>query len=890
MTPTYHIVSHTHWDREWYKSFEEFRSGLVSMVDDLLDLVGKDPSFRSFLLDGQAVVVEDYLEIRPERSGELRRAVSEGRLSIGPWYVLPDEFLVSGEALVRNLLAGVAFSLAHGGCMKVGYIPDSFGHTSMMPAILNGFGIDAALIYRGFGGERGQEASEYWWVSPDGSRCLMVHLPRNGYSGCYFYGEPEGKILERFARAKKELDARARTSHRLVMNGGDHHWPDTSIPRTIALLKKNFQGHFLHSSLPEYVEALKAEAPALGEVKGELRFGYRYAFAVTGGVYSSRMYLKQANWRTQALLERYAEPLGVLAALHGMKSPHSLLKQAWKYLLHNHPHDSICGTSIDSVHREMMVRFERSFQIARAVIEQSLGQIFPDACQAGDDRALYFFNPSPFPRSGPARATLKFFRQDVIVGLNPDVKVAPKRPPPRGFRLMDASGNEMPFQILSRREAHDIAFSHHGYPRQSLAEEYDVLIGLESVPPLGCAGLRVEQTKKFARYPSALSAGRNFLENEHLRADVSPRGILNITDKHSGTRYGGLHVFEDTGDVGDEYNYSYPARDERVRSGRRSVNITLAEKGPLRVALKVELRMDVPACAAGDRRSRSRRRVPLRMSSTLFLACGARSLEVETTVDNSAKDHRLRVLFPTRLKTRDSFADSQFCIAKRTQTTFNTKNFTIEHPAPVAPMQRFVTVKDTTNAFTVFASGLPEYELLPDGAGTIALTLLRCVGLLAGENLITRPGGRAGWHSETPEAQCQGRHVFRYALLPHAPGEEPELLTEESERFHLPLLALGRKSEPEPSLPMSLFSLSPPGQLVLSAVKEAEDGHGVIVRLYNPSGKNLKALLGSERKILKAALVRLDEEFVKKLDVGGEGDIRFSVAPSSIVTVRLEVA
>src|SRR5512140_1842314 len=168
MKPVYHIVSHSHWDREWYKSFEQFRSMLVNMVDDLLDLLARDPAYVCFTLDAQTIVLDDYLAVRPEREPELRRLVREGRLMIGPWYVLPDEFLVSAEATVRNLLTGARRSRDFGAEMKVGYIP-------MMPAILSGFGIDTALLYRGFGGEPEQNSSEYWWTGPDGTRCLMLH-------------------------------------------------------------------------------------------------------------------------------------------------------------------------------------------------------------------------------------------------------------------------------------------------------------------------------------------------------------------------------------------------------------------------------------------------------------------------------------------------------------------------------------------------------------------------------------------------------------------------------------------------------------------------------------------------------------------------------------------
>jgi mannosylglycerate hydrolase len=100
------VLPHSHWDREWYHSFEQFRFELVHFVDDLLESLEGDPAIQVFLLDGQVILLEDYLQIRPEHRSRLRALVQAGRLLIGPWYVQPDEFLVSPESLIRNLLAG----------------------------------------------------------------------------------------------------------------------------------------------------------------------------------------------------------------------------------------------------------------------------------------------------------------------------------------------------------------------------------------------------------------------------------------------------------------------------------------------------------------------------------------------------------------------------------------------------------------------------------------------------------------------------------------------------------------------------------------------------------------------------------------------------------------
>lgn len=889
MKPTYHIVSHSHWDREWYKPFEQFRAMLVNMIDDLLELLERDPGFASFTLDGQTSVIEDYLAVRPERREELIRHIKRGRILTGPWYILPDEFLVSAEATVRNLMVGTGMARAMGGGMNVGYIPDSFGHIAMMPAILKGFGIDSALVYRGFGGEPEQKTSEYRWVAPDGTKALLIHLFRHGYSAGYFHQETEKEILERFKDLKAELDARATTSHRLMMNGGDHHWPDPKLPQTLGLLRRNFDGDFVHSSIPAYVEAVKKQVNGLPEVHGEMRFGYRYAFAVLGGTSSSRMYIKQENWKAQLLMERYVEPLAAVAALTGMRSQQPLVRQAWKNLLQNHPHDSICGCSIDSVHREMMTRFKAVNEIGSSVMETALQKLIPyDDRAFKDDRYVFLFNPSPFERSDVTPAEIKFYLQDIIVGLNPDVTIAPKLPPTSGFRMRDEEGVEVPYQLVSRSEGYDITYTNYNYPKQTYADQWSLLVDAKRIPPLGFKGFSIERAGDVPRYSSPLRVGKTFLENDFLRVEVNSKGEVTLKDKVNKMIFPGLNVFENSGDVGDEYNYSYPKKDRWLSSNKGYASVRIIEQGPLRASIQIVVVMRVPDSATPDRRGRSGKTVPMKIISRLSLTPASRSLEIITTVENRAKDHRLRVLFPTGIKTDAVHADSQFCVVERKQRKYRVKEFTIEHPAAVAPMQRFVTVKDAKKALTLFSYGMPEYELKLDGRRTLALTLLRCIGLLAGDDLITRPGGKSGWHNETPEAQCPGTHTFRYALLPHRPEEfeTTDLINRESEKFHLPLFPIRRKNETALPLSGSFVSVEP-AQLVLSAVKEAEDGKGTILRVYNPVGKEVGGTIRFVQPVREAWKARLDETTLDRIKLDDGHAIEVNVPPHGITTIKV---
>ncbi|MFH0991685.1 MAG: glycoside hydrolase family 38 C-terminal domain-containing protein [bacterium] len=889
MKPTYHIVSHSHWDREWYFPYERFRAMLVDMIEDLLEIFKSDARFKSYTLDGQMAAVLDYLEIRPDRKDEICQLVREKKLFIGPWYILNDEFLSSGESQIRNLLFGFRFGNELGGVMPIGYIPDQFGHIAQMPQLLLGFGIDTAMIYRGFGGEPGQEFSEYWWKSPNGSQVLMHHLPKDGYSAGYFASRDEAVIREKFNRLKRELDARATTSQRLFFNGGDHHWPDADVTTAIEVLSRSEDATILHSNFVDYVKALRNEITDRTPLKildGETRFGFRHAFAVLGGVFSSRMYLKQMNAACQTLLERSLEPLNVVGMMAGMRSRTPQIEQAWKYLIQNQDHDAICGTSVDEVHQEMIVRYKKVRQIAAHVQTECLAQLWPyDETSHKDDRFLLFFNPSPFVRTEVVEAAVEFYLQDVVVGLNPEVKVAGKLPPVQGFKLIDNRGNEIPYQIMKREETFGLTYSKHDYPHQTLVDRFTVLVSAKQLPSFGWRGLSVVRTDETPSYSNTLTVTETSLENEWLKVEVQSDGSLLVHDKETGLQYSNLNIFEDSGDVGDEYNYSYPEKDEWYYSHQLSPKVSVVERGPLRAAIEIECSMNVPESASLDERSRSTKKRELTISSLVALTADSRHLEIKTTVHNAIKDHRLRVLFRTGINTSESYAESPFAVVKREHREYDVTQFSIEHPAMVAPMQRFVTIRDEKQAFTLLTKGLPEYELKLQDRGTLALTLLRSVGKLAGRDLITRPGGAAGWWNETPDAQCLGTHTFEYAIVVTDSSEEMwTTILKEAELFSVPPIVAARKNE-QHMLEQSFLSVTP-AEVQFSALKESEDGNGIVLRLSNPVDKVIRTTARFYFPVTKISRAMLNETITGDLDVR-EGAVQISIQPYEIVTVYI---
>jgi len=225
------IVPHTHWDREWYAPFQTFRLGLVDLLDELLPGMEADPSYAHFLLDGQMAVIDDYLAIRPEAEGAIRRLSGAGRLAMGPWYVLMDEFLVSGETIVRNLQRGFDRAAGLGGAMEVGYLPDMFGHVAQMPQLLVLAGMEHAVVWRGV--PASVQGTAFRWTSPDGSTVRAEYLP-HGYGNGAAVPEDAKALLRRLATYEDELGSRLGDGPILWMNGTDHQAPQPWLGRVVA--------------------------------------------------------------------------------------------------------------------------------------------------------------------------------------------------------------------------------------------------------------------------------------------------------------------------------------------------------------------------------------------------------------------------------------------------------------------------------------------------------------------------------------------------------------------------------------------------------------------------------------------------------------------------------
>jgi mannosylglycerate hydrolase len=890
------VYHHTHWDREWWATMQDFRIRLVELLDELLDVLDQEPEFRCFLLDGQTIVLKDYLEVRPENQERLLHYIHENRIQCGPWYILPDEFLVSGEAHIRNLWMGekIAEKLGYKN-LAIGYIPDTFGHISQMPQILQGFGIDNALIWRGIGGNSENFKQEFYWEAPNGSKVLAYWFP-DGYYVVDFlhFDNPNKTYDETFGRVKRSLDRwaqRATTKSLLMPYGGDHRFIDKRLPRILKQVNKEFdQFEFHWSTTEEFIESVKKQNPVLNTIKGELReFGEEMPH-VLPGVLSSRLHLKQRNFEGQNWLERYAEPFSTLAWNLGRKYDANLLWTSWELLIQNHPHDSICGCSIDQVHKEMIPRFDQSKQIAEIMTEKSIQYINKQIDTADitkDGNVLIIHNPLTWERREPVKIIVS---QEELIH-------------PRTHVIKDLNGSEVPFQVK------EIGMT------RPMTDKYwftEICFIAEDVPALGYKSYVLEKRetpldpklKNFTAIQETanlkgnaavtdLQLGNNQIENQFFKVEADPlKGTLIITDKETGLIYKGLNAFEDGGDAGDEYAYSGPLNDSLIRSdfSNEFIHISIAEVGHAKATLRVDINWKLPKGLAQDRLSRSGEYISTKISSFITLASMSKHIDIRTEFDNNVEDHRLRALFPLGSRVTISNAEGQFDVVERTVNVADKGNGWPEPYVSTMPQQGFVSVNDSLKGLTIINKGLPEYEVSSDDTGTIAITLVRAIGWLSREDTLVRVGG-AGAETPTPDAQCLGKVIVEYSIVPHK-GDYLEAKSYKLAHEYLSPLYGSVTDNHDGDLPKVRGFIQDCSEhtLLFSALKKAVKKNAMIMRFWNVSKEATTAVLKLNQNPARIYKVNLKEEEVQngELEILADGRFEITANGSEIVTISIE--
>jgi 2-O-(6-phospho-alpha-D-mannosyl)-D-glycerate hydrolase len=919
------VVPHTHWDREWYEPFQRFRLRLVALLDDVIPRLEREPEFR-FTLDGQTAAIDDYLEVRPEMEPRVAALVREGRLTAGPWRVLLDEFLCSGENIVRNLEMGLARAEALGGAMPVGYLPDMFGHCAQMPQILRRAGLVHACVWRGVPARVDRHA--FRWVAPDGTEIRTEYLPEGYGNGADLFGDRAA--AERMTLLHERMAPWFGSDPMLAMYGTDHSAPLPTLVSDIEALNAA-GGEVVVRTLADYIATRDPHESDLPIVAGELRSHARAN--ILPGVFSVRVHLKRAMAAAERTVERYAEPW---AALWPPGDVQRFLDMAWQRLVDCSCHDSVTGCGVDETADQVAARLAEAEQIGRAVRDLVLARLSTRVPFGG----WLVANPTPRPRTDLV---------EIVVAVPRDAD---------GVGLVDASGRAVPAQEVGRAPR-ELAIEHHdevtvlevfrrihrrqlfgrlvqemriddgellfelgrvppdepfdpALARDAVAaaaaarpgpwtlrlvdEDRRTLVASVSVPALGWTGVSpvARRESEPGTTSESASASASALEPATESESASPlesglgvespspgtlsNGLLTVSAEAAGTlrivtssgiELTGVGRLVDGGDRGDTYNYAPPA-DDTEASEPVEVSVALVESGPLRGRIEIVRRYAWPIGLTADLDHRTPETATATARTMVELRVGEPFVRLRLDVDNPARDHRLRLHVPTVRPETTSAAEGQFAVTTRDGRGEGGWG---ETPLPTYPASAFVDA----GGVSLLLTQPTEYELCSDRE--LAVTVLRAVGQIS-RNVHPLRAEPAGPEIATPQAQQPGGATCELAILPHGAKWSSADPLGATERYrHGFATHRGRGSG-----------------LTGSATGLLVEGDGVTFSSLRRRGDRLELRLVAQTDRATSAHVTGDFTSARRCDLRGvpgpeldvdDGRLELALAPWEIATVQL---
>lgn len=886
------VISSTHWDREWYQTFQNFRFRLVRVMDDLIEQLEAGEDYKCFHMDGQTIVLDDYLQIRPERRERLTKLIQEGRLLVGPWYVQPDEYLVSGESLVRNIQKGFDICKQFGvEPLNNGYVVDVFGHNAQMPQILQGFGIDSATLFRGIAD---YPKDTFLWKGADGSTVLAFKLSADrAYSNYFFavrepfldtgYAGHEEEIIERFADLLRRSDKAAVCPAMLMMDGVDHMDADPELPRILALLNERFpEIEIQQTTIQEYIDEVKRLNPTLDTLEGPLYFvgNKGYYNIVVRNVASSMPFLKQMNDRCETKLAGVAEPLDFATSILSDKmrtdtqerygSPRQgYFKEAWKYVLMNHPHDSICGCSYSQVHKDNIYRFRQAEEIADKMIDDSMQQLCDNLNTSGHDADYAFLvnNPSQLDIDNVVTLTLP-----MPVGAFSSVK------------LTNENGQEIPYQVLhvSDPKGKDICRFRNvvnldyreevtlALPLRIPGNGYTTLFAKEyHDAPMAAHQYAPEYEVDRIRYLGTMRTARNTWDNGVLTVTVAPNGTLTVCNKETGRIFTNVLAFEDCADSGDGWTYVKPVCDQEYVSICGEASFAIESDGPFAAVLRITRRLPLPKKLTGIRRSAECETLEITSRITLLKSCN--TLHIQTDVNNNVIEHRLRVLLPTgmefdTLHSSGAYNMQAWPVNKPDWSTYK------EIDTQVDPTHGCVYISDGTDSVEVYGKGLYEVEVAPCDH-TIALTLFRSFN-------------KEHCHGPSEIGTLLYPLTFEYAFAFGSGARRPADALLSSTYFKRGLQS-DRTTIHDGGLPAQQQYVSFKAKSSVISALYCEDNGDQVIRFFNPSNEEDIVSIRPACSIVSCSMEDFRGKELSAIPVA-DNAVTVIAAPRKIITLRLK--
>ncbi len=724
---------HSHWDREWYREFEDFRLRLIEVFDKVIeDLDSKQ--IPAFYFDGQTAAIDDYLEIFPQKLEKVKQLIKDKKLFVGPFYCSSDSFLTSAESFIRNLCIGIKRSKELGCSDYIGYLSDAFGHSKSVPALLKSFGIDKAILWRGLGN---LQADLEW----DGIAATYLI---QGYFQDFLNLNVSLKDKAKFLTCYLDKIAARSTDTILLPIGADHLATPFDLESQIKGINKYLVGYEIELKTPfEYFKEIKNSDRK--KVSGE--FLDNSTNFILPGVYSSRIYLKQENANLQWQLTRISEPLQAFCNLvFGKDNRQNQIDYAYKTLIQNHAHDSIYGCSVDAVHQEMMTRFEKVRSVSNGIIKRCIR----DLTTATNE--LSVINLSNYEYSGLVK-----IRTHKELSCDCDAVVISKE------------------NFFTDEKIYDI----QQIPvTEDITEIKEYLVDVKNIPAFSMKKITKEDifTEKY------LVTSENSIENNNIKLSVENNKVV-ITDKQKNVLYKDFINIVDRADIGDSYNFGALKNDKALKAVIKSVK--LVESNDKRAILRMQYEIKIPASSADN--GRSKKEVSHQIALNAILSNQSQLIEFEADWINKSENHILQIEFNLAEPiTKTLNEDALGVVAREFNPDYDIYK---KIPAPkgielkpnTSVFQRFVW----TQGFGLVTEGLNEYEVHKN---KLRLTILRAVGVISNHKNPTR-GTPAGPPLATPDLQCIGQNKARFAFAFKENSDEMFRLAEEFYISQMPLFS-----------------------------------------------------------------------------------------------------
>lgn len=883
------VINHGHMDIEWYMPYDSFRFWATEAFQRLVQIEKSKKDYSTYVFDGAVILLEEIEETSPEYLQEIKRLVENGKLSIGPFYTQFDEWLPSGETIVQNCLWGNRKARKYGNkLMKAGHLLDNFGHPAQIAQILRNFGIDSLLFTRGMP-EHEDKSKEFILVGKDDSEVYAVNF---NYSTAFnIYGNndprpacirmlpysPEGYFsYEHMLTISEHRDVKG-IAEQLIANvtanakfypsglvpvfvGCDHCPPHADLCDTLAYANSiQSEIEFVTGNSEDYVNLLRNNG-SLKKYKEELIGSYNDF--VLFGANSARNYLKIMNFGAEINMQRYAQPLSAYASLLGMHVKQQMLDDAMKKLLINSTHDSIHGTSLDSVHIEMEYRYSSINQICNILSHEALEYIARHYFDASDQHIVCYA-----PNSG---------RQVCRVWLPLG---------DRGVKIFH-DGAELPLQIEAREILPKNCNGQIEY-RHAISEGMREVLFVGTFKANEVVSLNYSLTENTPETPYLNT--KTTIENEFIEITFDAKGF-SLIDKESGEKYYGLNCLEESMDYGDVWDYSESHHKTQVNLFPVPEDAQcICEDGQLVQKMTVNGFLSVPKSAIGDDRSPEFVRIPVKFTVCLYR--GIKRADVRLELSNTATEHRVRLKTEFMGRVPEIFSGGIFDVNNRSVVRPEQHSPWAAPPTKLLPFREWIAVEDSNKGLGIAVKGLYDYEARYEDKKTqVYVTLFRSVGIMNRINLPERvdaPGGGI----RIPGAQCLRDLTFEWSYIPYRPGgKEKYPFLKEVQRYLVPSVChemndvyhLGRERRKKPFRPFEFLDEN----VVFSIFKQSYDQKYYVLRFYENQGKRVQeriALNGFDHVYES----NMNEERIREIPIE-DGKISLSVNPFRIVTILLQ--